>query len=75
MEMNDYIKQTGSNFETFGIITKQLKNGSFYARCISVYESGYNSKPKQHSLRYWHPAPVKISIQEVPDKILIKLTA
>jgi len=75
MNTNDYIKQTGSDFQTFGIITKQLKNGSFYARCISVYESGYTSKPKQLSLRYWHPAPVKISINEVPDNILIKLTS
>ena len=73
MNIGDYIKQTGSDFETFGIITKQLKNGSFYAKVFTSHNGSMVGKAKQVSIKSWYPAPIEIEQNSIPVKILNKL--
>ncbi len=73
MKIGDYIKQTGSDYVAYGRITKQLKNGSFYASVHTGYNGSKAGKAKRASLKNWHPAPVVINRIDIPVVILNKL--
>jgi hypothetical protein len=73
MEIGDYIKQEGSDFVAYGRITKQLKNGSFFASVHTGYDGSTAGKTKQKSIKDWYPAPIKINRIDVPVAILNKL--
>jgi hypothetical protein len=49
--IGDYVKQIGSDFETYGIITKKLKNGSYYAKVFTSHNGKVTGKAKQASLK------------------------
>lgn len=74
LEIGDYIKQTGSDFESYGIIISKLKNGSFKAKVFTSYDGSFAGKATQKSLKGWFPAPVKINKNEIPEKILKKIS-
>jgi hypothetical protein len=73
LTIGDYVKQTGSDYEKYGIITKKLKNGSFYAKVFTSYDGRVTGKAKQASLSGWYPDPIKIKQKDIPTKILTKL--
>ena len=72
-EIGDYIKQVGSDFETYGIIIKKLKNGSYKAKVFISYSGSVTGKAVQKSLSGWYPPPVKIDKGDIPPKILKKI--
>jgi len=72
--IGDYIMQKGSDFESFGVVTKELKNGSYYAKVFVSHDGSTAGKAKQKSLAGWFPIPVKIDKKKIPSKILKKLT-
>jgi len=71
--IGDYIKQTGNDFIAYGKITKQLKNGSFYALVYTSHNDRTGGKAKQVSIKNWYPAPIKIDPATIPIKIANKL--
>lgn len=73
LKVGDYITQNGTDHTTYGIVTQQLKNGSFYARVHTGYNSSTAGKAKRVSLSGWYPEPIKISRVDIPVKILNKL--
>lgn len=73
LKVGDYITQPGASNPTYGIVTKQLKNGSFYARVHTSYDGSIAGKAKQASLSNWYPAPIKIDPSLIPAKILTKI--
>jgi len=72
-EIGDYIKQVGSDFETYGVIIKKLKNGSYKAKVFVSYSGSVAGKAVQKSLSGWYPPPVKIDKSDIPLKILKKI--
>ena len=71
--IGDYITQVGSDYVTYGIITKKLKNGSFNAKVFTSYNGKTGGKAVQKSLRNWYPGPILIDVVKIPVKILQKL--
>ena len=71
--IGDYIMQIGSDYVTYGMITKYLKNGSHYAKVYTSYNGGTAGKAVKKSISNWYPGPVKIDPVKIPLKILQKL--
>jgi len=72
-KIGDYVYQKGSDYELYGVITKQLKNGSFYASTYTSYNGSTSGKAVQKSMKSWHPPAKKIDKNKIPSKILQKL--
>jgi len=72
LKKNDWIKQTGNNFENYAIIIDILKNKSF--KVISCLVDDYGiSNAKINSTKGWHPTPKLINEIEVPQKVKEKI--
>jgi hypothetical protein len=50
-----------------------LKNGSYYAKVFTSHNGKVTGKAKQASLKGWYPGPIKIEMNDIPTKILVKL--
>lgn len=72
-EVGDFIKQQGSDFETWGQIVAKQKNGSYKAAVFTSYDGSMAGKAKFKSTKGWYPAPTKIDKGEIPDKALNKI--
>lgn len=71
--IGDYITQVGSDYVTYGIIIKKLKNGSFNAKVYTSYSGSTAGKAVQKSIKGWYPGPILIDPVKIPTKILQKL--
>ena len=74
MEIGDYIKQTGNDFVSYGLIVKQTKK-SFIAIVFTSYDGRVKGKASLKSLNTWHPRPIKINPIDIPDRILGKINS
>lgn len=72
-EIGDYIKQKGSDYEIYGKVISQLKNGSYKAKIFTSHNGSFAGKAVQKSLKGWYPDPIKINKKEIPEKILTKI--
>ena len=66
METGDYIEQ--KNTESIALVMEQLKNKSF-----KVLVHDWRGRVVQQSTRGWYPAPVVITKDQVPEKIIKKI--
>jgi len=61
--------QRRSDAEAFAVVIAKLKNGGMKA----CYCDTDRMIPAITSMRGWHPAPVEISADEIPEKVKAKI--
>ena len=76
MKLFTYYKQTykASDSISYMIPTKLLKNGSYMGLMFTSFNGSYSGKPAIKSFRFFYPVPVEISADDIPARILTKLT-
>jgi len=73
LEVGQWIKQTGSDYEAYGVVVSVQKNGAAKAAVFTSFDGGSAGKAVMKSTKGWYPAPSKINANDVPPKIRKKI--
>lgn len=72
--MNEqWIYQTGSDFETWGKVISPLKNGGMKVITFTSFNGSKGGSAKMDSTKNWYPAAQNITSLLVPDFVKVKI--
>lgn len=70
--VGDWVIQKKSDYNIYGLLVAQLKNGGFKAIVGNDSDTKY-IVPATKSTKNWYPQPIKVSEKDVPDKLFKKI--
>jgi len=73
LRVGQWIKQQGSDWTTYGVVTGVQANGAAKAVVFQSFGGSSSGSAKNQSLRGWTPSPVAIDKSAVPPKIAKKI--